>query len=206
MIGALLALDGQWQKLEKLRILMGDEVSRRTKKALLEGVEHAKAVLDTSIEKQKETDDFLSGVPAIVEAIRQGQIECRVYTKEKFHAKAYITPRKGSSRWVLRSCRFKQPGISRASKNVELNVQLRREVEILQEWFERHWNDAARKLEELERKYDKQFAVVFEAIRQLTVPPEPAQATYRLRCRGAKGQVPGCTEARMISRRGQFAQ
>lgn len=35
-IGALLALDGQWQKLESLRILMGDEVSRRTKKALLE--------------------------------------------------------------------------------------------------------------------------------------------------------------------------
>lgn len=28
-IGALLALDGQWQKLDKLRILMGDEVSRR---------------------------------------------------------------------------------------------------------------------------------------------------------------------------------
>ncbi len=36
-IGALLALDGQWQKLEKLRILMGDEVSKRTKKALLAG-------------------------------------------------------------------------------------------------------------------------------------------------------------------------
>ena len=34
-IGALLALDGQWQKLEKLGILMGDEVSKRTKKALL---------------------------------------------------------------------------------------------------------------------------------------------------------------------------
>jgi hypothetical protein len=31
-IGALPALDGQWQKLEKLRILMGDEVTRRTKK------------------------------------------------------------------------------------------------------------------------------------------------------------------------------
>ena len=28
-IGALLALDGQWQKLDKLRILMGDQVSRR---------------------------------------------------------------------------------------------------------------------------------------------------------------------------------
>src|SRR5829696_3420530 len=46
-IGALLALDGQWQKLDKLRILMGDEVSKRTRDALLQGVESA---LDTSIE------------------------------------------------------------------------------------------------------------------------------------------------------------
>lgn len=30
-VGALLALDGEWQKLEKVRILMGDEVSRRTR-------------------------------------------------------------------------------------------------------------------------------------------------------------------------------
>ena len=41
-IGALLALDSQWQKLEKLRILMGDEVSRRTKQAMLAGVQTAK--------------------------------------------------------------------------------------------------------------------------------------------------------------------
>jgi hypothetical protein len=31
----------------------------------------------------------------------------------------------------------------------------------------------ARKLEELERKYDDQFRVVFEAIRQLMIPPDP---------------------------------
>jgi hypothetical protein len=31
--------------------------------------------------------------------------------------------------------------------------------------------DLARKLEALERKYDKQFKVVFEAIRQLMIPP-----------------------------------
>ena len=29
-IGALLALEGQWQQLEKIRILMGDEVTKRT--------------------------------------------------------------------------------------------------------------------------------------------------------------------------------
>ncbi len=34
--------------------------------------------------------------------------------------------------------------------------------------------DLARKLEELEKKYDKQFQVVFEAIRQLMAPPPEA--------------------------------
>ena len=33
--------------------------------------------------------------------------------------------------------------------------------------------DLARKIEALEKKYDEQFAVVFEAIKQLITPPEP---------------------------------
>ena len=32
-IGSLLSLNGEWQKVDKIRILMGDEVSRRTKQA-----------------------------------------------------------------------------------------------------------------------------------------------------------------------------
>ena len=140
-IGALLALDGQWQKLDKLRVLMGDEVSRRTKKALLEGVEHVKAVLNESIEREKETNDFLTGVPGIVEALQKKQMLCKVYTKDKFHAKAYITHAKSAvvgSSALVGSSNFTFPGLT---KNVELNVQLRREVEVLQQWFERHWNE-----------------------------------------------------------------
>ncbi len=34
-IGSLLALDGRWQKLEKIRILMGAEVTQSTRAALL---------------------------------------------------------------------------------------------------------------------------------------------------------------------------
>jgi hypothetical protein len=34
----LLALDGRWQGLDKIRVLMGDETTQRTKKALLEAV------------------------------------------------------------------------------------------------------------------------------------------------------------------------
>ena len=37
-IGSLLALDGKWQSLEKIRILMGAEMTHRTRKALLEAV------------------------------------------------------------------------------------------------------------------------------------------------------------------------
>lgn len=141
-IGALLALDGKWQQVEKLRILMGDEVSKRTKAALMAGVEAAQRQLDSSIEREKQRNDFLTGADAIVDALRTRQIECKVYTKEKFHAKAYITHAKqavvGSSA-LVGSSNFTYPGLT---DNVELNVQIRREVGLLQEWYEKHWNEA----------------------------------------------------------------
>ena len=148
-IGALLAMDGQWQKLEKMRILMGSEISLRTKKALVAGVEAAKNTLDTSIEAEKEQNDFLTGVPAIVEGVRSGQIECRIYTKDKFHAKAYITHAKHEvvgSAALVGSSNFTLPGLT---TNVELNIQLRREVEALQEWYKHHWCKAEDISEEL---------------------------------------------------------
>jgi superfamily II DNA or RNA helicase len=141
-IGSLLALDGKWQKLEKLRVLMGDEVSKQTKKALLAGLERIETTLDDSIEVEKETNDFLTGTEAIVDALRKKQIECRVYNKKKFHAKAYITHGKHAvigSTALVGSSNLTYPGLT---ENVELNVQIRREVELLQEWYERHWNEA----------------------------------------------------------------
>src|ERR1039457_2378905 len=92
-IGSLLALDGEWQKVDKIRILMGDYVSARTQKtfrdATAENWSKIKEGLDTSLENAKDANAFLKGVPGIVEALRSGKIECRAYTKDKFHAKAY---------------------------------------------------------------------------------------------------------------------
>jgi hypothetical protein len=142
-IGAFLALDGRWQKLDKIRILMGDEVSKRTKEALIAGVKQIGQALDNSLEREKETNDFLLGVPAIISALKKGQIECRVYTKAKFHAKAYITHARQEvvgSIALVGSSNFTVPGVT---DNVELNVQVRREVDILQDWYERHWNEAS---------------------------------------------------------------
>src|SRR5437867_9291108 len=66
-IGALLALDGKWQPLEKIRILMGADTTHRTRKALLDAVKaRAIAQLDSSIEADKDSNPFLYGVPAIL--------------------------------------------------------------------------------------------------------------------------------------------
>ncbi|NCN96417.1 MAG: hypothetical protein GW928_02900 [Rhodoferax sp.] len=52
-IGSLLALDGKWQKLDQIRILMGDEVTRRTQRTLNDGVGRIQGLLDASIEREK---------------------------------------------------------------------------------------------------------------------------------------------------------
>lgn len=143
-IGALLSLDGKWQQLEKIRILMGDEVSKRTKQAFERGVQEIAQKLDNSIENEKEQNDFLAGVPAIVNALQSGVIQARVYRKKKFHAKTYITHGKmdviGSAA-LVGSSNFTYPGLL---ENIELNIRLKSdsEVAILQEWYEKHWNEA----------------------------------------------------------------
>lgn len=142
-IGALLELDGEWQKVDKIRILMGDEVSKRTKRAFEAALSSVTERLDSSLEITKTKNHFLVGTEAIVEALKTGKIECRVYRKDKFHAKAYITHARkeviGSSA-LVGSSNFTLPGLT---QNVELNVQITgTPVAVLQEWYEEHWEDA----------------------------------------------------------------
>lgn len=160
-IGSLLALDGKWQKLDKIRILMGDEMTSRTRTALLEGLKtQVRERLNSSMEAEKEKNDFLTGVAAIVEACRQGKLECRVYGKRKFHAKTYITHPRVSvigSVALVGSSNFTYPGLT---QNIELNVQIRTpgDVADLQEWFERHWEQGVDVSEEVVRVMERQIA------------------------------------------------
>jgi superfamily II DNA or RNA helicase len=173
-IGALLALDGKWPAVDRIRILMGDEVSLRTKNAFVAGLAKITAQLDGSVEAEKAQNDFLSGVPAIVSAIRSGKISCRVYRKDKFHAKAYLTHARAAvvgSFGLVGSSNFTFPGLV---DNIELNVQIRGpEVALLQEWYERYWLEAEdvtpdilRTLERHVRDYTP-FEVYAKALHQL---------------------------------------
>src|SRR5664280_1145520 len=141
-VGALLALDGKWQGLSKIRILMGSDVTASTRKVLLDAVRGtARRALDDGLEAEKDANPFLNGVPGIVAALRSGQIECRVYNLAKFHAKTYITHAKlevVGAKALVGSSNFTRPGLT---QNVELNIQVQSpgDVQQLQDWFDAHW-------------------------------------------------------------------
>ena len=150
-IGGFLALDTNWQKLDKIRIILGNELTQRTKDAIDEVVHFLLSKLKGSIDQEQEKNEFLIGVPAILEGMKSGKIECRVYDKNKFHAKAYITYFRDEYREqfihamnvptgyaLVGSSNFTKAGLT---KNIELNVQVKDDVDQLQDWFNEHWEN-----------------------------------------------------------------
>ena len=72
---------------------MGAEANARTRRILIDGVrKRAAEVLDQSVESEKEDNPFLEGAAAILDALRRGQIECRIYDKGKFNIATYRRP------------------------------------------------------------------------------------------------------------------
>jgi len=150
-IGGLLTLDGEWQKLDKIRIILGNQVTKRTKDIIDQAVKALLEKLNDSINVEHEKNEFLLGVPAILDAMKSRKIECRVYDKNKFHAKTYITYFKDDYKAqfpssmnvpdgyaLVGSSNFTAPGLN---QNIELNVQIRDDVHQLQNWFEKHWDE-----------------------------------------------------------------
>jgi hypothetical protein len=62
--------------------------------------------------------------------------------------------------------------VLRSKRAVQVNIEIMRAFVRLRRILASH-ADLARKLEALEKKYDTQFKVVFDAIRELMRPPEP---------------------------------
>lgn len=61
--------------------------------------------------------------------------------------------------------------VLKSRQAIRVNVEIMRTFVRLRKLLSSH-KDLARKLEELEKKYDSQFGVVFDAIRRLMAPPE----------------------------------
>ena len=72
--------------------------------------------------------------------------------------------------------------VLKSKRAVQVNVEIMRAFVRLRQLLASH-KDLARKLVALEKKYDSQFRVVFDAIRQLMAPPEPKPRRIGFRAR-----------------------
>jgi len=66
-------------------------------------------------------------------------------------------------------------GILNSKRAVQVNIEIMRAFVRFRRMLSTH-EELARKLDALERKYDEQFKVVFDAIRQLMIPPASNKA------------------------------
>src|SRR5438093_10394642 len=89
-----------------------------------------------------------------------------------------VISKKGRGGRRYRPYAFTEQGVAmlssvlRSAHAVEVNIAIMRTFVQLRRLMDTN-RDLARKIEALEKKYDEQFAVVFEAIKQLITPPEP---------------------------------
>ncbi len=146
-VGALLKLDGLWQKLESIRLVMGDETTKRTRQLLVDALCRQ---VDESIEAQKEDDDTLQGLEAVRRALESKQLQVKVFTQRKFHAKAHrLTARTGPVNFgIVGSSNFTLPGLT---ENIELNLftTAKEQLDALEHWFADVWRRAEEVNEEV---------------------------------------------------------
>jgi len=69
-----------------------------------------------------------------------------------------------------------------SERAVKVNIEIMRAFVKLREMIASH-KDLAKRLDELEKKYDAQFKIVFDAIRQLMATPEPREKKIGFRVR-----------------------
>jgi len=69
--------------------------------------------------------------------------------------------------------------VLRSKRAIQVNIEIMRAFVRLRRILSSH-ADLARKLDELEKKYDAQFRVVFDAIRRLMAPKEPEPSKKKI--------------------------
>lgn len=75
--------------------------------------------------------------------------------------------------------------VLRSEQAIRVNIEVIRAFIRLRQLLASH-QDLSRKLDDLEKKYDGQFQIVFKAIRQLMMPPEPKRRPIGFRIKEKK--------------------
>ena len=77
--------------------------------------------------------------------------------------------------------------VLKSKRAIQVNIEIMRAFVRLRRMLASN-AELARKLDALEKKYDAQFKVVFDAIRQLMTPPEPKRRTSGFRVEEPEGK------------------
>jgi superfamily II DNA or RNA helicase len=126
-------------KADRILLLFGDDASPKHRNALIRAMQERS---DKDLLKQREKDPILGGLHHAKQLIEEGRLEARVYTKQKFHAKAYLSHHHGfpPMSGIIGSGNFTRSGLT---QNIELNLHLTLDqVDKLRAWYEERWAEA----------------------------------------------------------------
>jgi len=137
------------QNVKKIRIIMGRETDFPTKEELVKGYGERRSKeqiikgMIEDIKKVSENEEQIKKIKDLHDLIREGKVEVKIYTKEKFHSKAYIFELRGgvTDVGIIGSSNFTASGLT---FNTELNSvhTQRAALELLNKWFEERWEEA----------------------------------------------------------------
>lgn len=168
-ISGMSAIIGSLQDVDKIRLLISNTTDKTTAESLIEGFHSISQVnsemgrqnhvnddrrerimidsknsIKKSLEYMSQTKDDKKIIQLLIEMMKTKQLEVRVYSKEKLHAKAYIFESKDSDfvkgLGIVGSSNLSLAGISH---NSELNLKTYNapDVNQLLKWFDKLWND-----------------------------------------------------------------
>jgi hypothetical protein len=141
-LGQLLTLEAAWHAVKKIRVLVGDETTRRTLRELQENLRRQS---DDSIETLKERDDAatLAGLEVIRQALQNKALQLRAYHRSRFDARAQrVEPADGSrGHALIGSSSFTEAGLARPV-TLSLATSDPDQVAALKAWFQKFWTEA----------------------------------------------------------------
>jgi hypothetical protein len=85
-----------------------------------------------------------------------------------------------------------------SERAIQVNIEIMRTFVRLRRLLASH-SELARKLDALEKKYDAQFKIVFDAIRELMAPPKPEPPKKRTGFLVEEAEVPYITKMKRKS-------
>jgi len=143
----------------KIDIVIGVETDEITATTIQEGYDQRQQkIKNRIILKMTESIEYISedakeGINTLIQLIRKGNIDVKIYTKEKFHSKAYIFDVEydngaiKDSYAIVGSSNFTRRGLGTGSgggSNTELNAVLRQPsaVKEVKKWFDNIWDES----------------------------------------------------------------